>query len=258
MLGFFQSFISVKGKQVGDDVVKALVEMDPEAATQAELVTMERDLDKAGQVLQKLRADYNREIKEADAAEKTYNELLSAAEVLKTRLENPATSDDQKSQIERSMGALLVRLEEMVPEVEREKQDVVEVRAMLEDAEKVYREKAQGLTTARQKLDRAKRDMQRASLDEERAQEKAARAAEVAGFRQRGSNILTVALNAMEKRADEAKAAAETARTKASILSTSSNQVAGDTLVADALAQVRGQGVPGASLTDRLAALKKR
>ena len=265
MLGFMRSLLSVKGKQVGDDLVKAIVEIDPEAATEAEMLTMQRDLDRAGEVLQKLRVDYNREVKESEAAGKSYDELMAAAELLKKRYEDPALPPPQKAEVEKSFGTVVARLEEMAPKVEQERKDAEEVKALLDDAEKVFRDKAMALTTARQNLERAKHDMQHALLQEQRAKEQAARAAELAGLKGQGGNQINTALDAMHRRADEARAAAETARTKAEVFASAASPAGDDKLVAEALAQVRGQAalpagaqlaLPGSGLADRLAALK--
>jgi len=254
MLDFLKSFVGVKSKQLGQDFVKALVEFDPESATQAQLDQMERDLDQAGTVLQKLRADYEREVREAQEAEKHYNQLLAAAELLQRKLD--AAMEGEKPGIEASLAKLVTQLEEYAPEVEHEKQDVVEVKALLDEATGAYKAKAQALTQAKQKLDRAKHDMQRAAIEEERAQEKAQRAAEVAGLRQGSATKLNVAVDAMQRQADEARAKAEAARLKASTLTQlSQGPVAGDPNITEALRAVENGGRSG-SLTDRLAALR--
>ncbi|MBI1209673.1 MAG: hypothetical protein GC191_20620 [Azospirillum sp.] len=254
MLNFLRSFVNTKGKQLGRDFVQALVEFDPDSATQAQLDQMERDLDQAGGILQKIRTDYDREVREAEAAEKRYNQMLAAAEHLQGKLD--VAADGDKPGIEASLARLITQLEEFAPEVEQERQDVVEVKALLDEAQEAYRIKAQDLTSAKQKLDRARHDMQRATMQQERAEEKARRAAEVAGLRGNSTNKLTVAVDAMQRRADEARAKSEAAHLKASTLTRLTQSTpSGDANIAEAMRAVEGTGRVG-GLSDRLAALK--
>jgi chromosome segregation ATPase len=254
MFSFVKSFVGVKGQQLGQDIVKAIVEIDPESATQAQLDQMERDLDKAGDVIQKLRSDYDREVREAEAASKRYNQLMAAAELLQAKLADPAVADH--AGIEASLNRLVSQLEQLQPEVASEQKDVDEVKSLLDQANAAYQEKAAALTTARQNLERAKRDMQRAIQEQERADEKARRAAEVAGLRQTSGSSLTIATDAMQRRSDEARAKTEAARLKAETLTTLTRPTADDPHIAEALKAVQGSS-PSGNLADRLARLKK-
>ncbi len=255
MFSFMKSFVGVKGHQLGQDIVKAIVEIDPESATQAQLDQMVQDLDKAGEVIQKLRADYDREVREADAAKKRYDQLLAAAEVLQAKLADPAAADH--ASLEASLNRLVAQLEQLQPEVESEQKDVVEVKALLDQAQAAYQEKAATLTTARQTMERAKRDMQRAIQEQERADEKAKRAAEVAGLSQTSTSSLTIATDAMQRRADEARAKTEASKLKAETLTTLTRPNTEDPNIAAALKQVQGGGSAGGNIADRLARLKK-
>ncbi|CAK0760802.1 PspA/IM30 family protein [uncultured Gammaproteobacteria bacterium] len=257
MFSFLKSFVGVKGEQLGRDIVSAIVEMDPESATQAQLDQMEKDLDAAGLVIQKIRTDYEREVREADAANKRYAQMMSAAELLQAKLENPAVAD--KAGVEASMGKLIEQLERFKPEMEQENQDVVEVKALLDDAQDAYRAKAEALAQAKQKLDRAKHDMHRATMEKDRAEEKARRAAEVAGLRSGGGNKLNVAVEAMQRKADEARAQAGAAKLKATTLNNVGlGGIESDSHIAEAMKTAAGGSPAGASIGDRLAALKKK
>ncbi len=255
MFSFLQALAGVKGEQLGQDIVEALVALDPESASQAQLEEMEKDLDKAGAVIQKLSADYDRERREYDAVKKRYDQLLAAAEVMQRKLDNPATPD--KGGIEASMAKLVTQLEQLQPEVAAEQKDVDEVRALIDQAQTAYREKAEALTKAKQELERAKRDMVRATQEQERAAEKAQRAAEVSGLRSNKASGLTVATDAMRRRTDEARAVAEAAKLKAETLGALANPNTTDPHIADALKEVQGgASVSGLSVAERLAKLK--
>jgi len=252
MFGFMKSFVGVKGSQFAQDVVAGIVSLDPEAATLAQLDQMEQDLDKAGDLIQKLRAEYDREVREAEAASAKYNQLLAAAEVLQRRI------DGGDSSVEASLTKLVNQLEELEPTVAAEQRDVVDAKALLDQAQIAYHEKAAAITTAKQTMERAKRDMQRSELELEKAKEKSERAAQVAGLRQTSTNGLNVATDAMQRRADEARAKTEAAKLKASTLSGMADPVGGDANIAAALREVKtGVNTTNTSLADRLAKLRK-
>ncbi|MFN3075412.1 MAG: hypothetical protein ABT940_00750 [Alphaproteobacteria bacterium] len=259
MLSFLKSFVGVKGKQLGQDIVSAIVEIDPAAATAAQLDQMEKDLDNAGMVLQKIRQDYDREMAEWQAVRKRYDQMLAAAEHLQTQLADPSKSPEEKASLEVSLNKLLAQLEELAPEVEAEHKDVLDVQALLDETQAAYRAKATALTTAKQNLDRAKRDMQRAVLEEERSEEKARRAAEVAGLRDGGTgNRLNVAVDAMQRRASEARAKSEAAKLKAETLGKlGAPGDGGDANIAAAMKAVEGSVAP-TNTADRLAALRNK
>ena len=251
MFSFMKSFVGVKGNQLAQDVMAGIVSLDPEAATQAELREMEKALDGVGAVIQKCRADFDKESREAQAAQDRYNQLLAAAEVLQKKLDSGTPG------IEASLNKLLTQLEELAPELDREKQDVIDAKALLDAAQAAYHEKAAEVTNARANIDRARRDMERAEVDLARSQERANRAAEVAGLRDSKVNSLNVASDAMKRKADEARQKAEAAKLKADTLTGMANPVGGDANIAAALAEVKGVGAPTGSLAERLAKLKK-
>lgn len=257
MFGFMKSFLGIKGKQFGQEVIEAIVGIDPEGATQAQLEQMEKDLDKAGIVLQKIRTDYEREVYEAEETMQRYDKMMAAAEYLQAKLANSVTSMTEHPAIEASLARLLDKIEEFAHEVEQEKQDVVEVKALLEEAQAAYKDKAEALTRAKQEIDRAKRGMQRATLQAERAEEKAKRAAEVAGLRRGTTNKLAIATNAMQRKAEEARVRASAFTMKADALAQPSSS--DDPLIAEAMqASENKVGKSNANLAERLAALRKK
>jgi chromosome segregation ATPase len=252
---FMKNFLGVKGGQAADGVVRALVQLDPDAATQADLRTMDADLDRAGQTISKLRADLAQEQKEYDAINRQYGELMSAAELLKKQVDDPQTPADRKADLSKSLDGLVARLEQMAPELDRDKQMVTETQSLIAEAEQAYKDKAQALANAKQNLDRARHELQHASIEEQRAHERAQQAEVVAGLKRSSTSTLTVALDAMQRSADEAHQRAAASTLKAETL-TEVKTAAVDPNVAAALAQVHGTSSPQ-SVSDRLAALKR-
>ncbi|MBJ7417153.1 MAG: hypothetical protein JHC88_17160 [Niveispirillum sp.] len=257
MMQFFRTLLGVKGEKVGRQVVDALVAMDPKSASVAQLRVMEADLDKAGKLLTNLRVDMQRERKEAVEARENYDRRLAAAEHLNNLL---ATAEgERKASLEASLAKLLAQLEELESEVAIEQREADEAEALVAEAEVAYREKARALTEAKSALAKAERDMQRASIQEERERERANRAAQVAGLRDDGGSKLNTAIDAMTRRANEARANAEAARMKAQALGDLSRKSAddmGDADIQAALAAVGKGGAPALSVQERLARLK--
>lgn len=254
MIPFLRNFTVAKGGQAAAGLVKALVQLDPESATQADLATMEQDLDAAGVVIAKLRSDLVQEQHEFDAIKKQYTQMMGAAEIMQKKIAD-TTDDAQKSSLNTSLESLLSRIEHIAPELDAEKHDVEQTQQLLTDAEAAYQEKAVSLTSAKQNLDRARHDLQHAHIQEERSEQRAEQAAVVAGLKKSPSSGLTTALNVMQQSADEARQRAQAQDMKATAL-TGATQAATDPNIAAAMAEVNGAVSP-ASLSDRLAALRR-
>jgi chromosome segregation ATPase len=255
LLPFVRNFIGVQGDSVAAGVVKALVQLDPESATVADLRTMEQDLDKAGRMIAKLRADLAHEQTEFDSISGQYHELMAAAELLQKRISDPGTPEVQRQSLNASLASLVLKIEHMAPELDRDKKDVEDTRGLLSEAEAVYQQKAEALTNAKKNLDSARHDLQHARLEEERSAERARQAASVAGLTTSPTSGLTVALNSMQQSAQEARQRAEAMNMKAQAL-TGLKDAAADHNVAAALGEVRGT-TSSLSLTERLSALRR-
>jgi len=255
LLPFLRNFIGVEGDNAAAGVVKALVQLDPDSATIADLRTMEQDLDNAGRMIAKLRADLAHEQAEFDSIDDQYRELMAAAELLQKRIADPGTPDIQKQSLNASLASLVAKIEHMAPDLDRDKKDVESTRALLSEAETVYQQKAAALTNAKKSLESARHDLQHARLEEERGAERAQQAATVAGLRTSPTSGLTVALNVMQQSAQEARQRAEAMNMKADALSHLKEATA-DQNVAAALAEVRGTA-PTKSLSERLSALRR-
>src|SRR5215469_71949 len=255
LLPFLRNFIGVEGDNAAAGVVKAFVQLDPDSATIADLRTMEQDLDNAGRIIAKLRADLAHEESEFDSIGDQYHELMAAAELLQKRIADPGTPDIQKQSLNASLASLVAKIEHMAPDLDRDKKDVESTRALLSEAEAVYQQKAEALTNAKKSLEADRHDLQHARLEEERSAERARQAATVAGLRSSPRSGLTVALNVLQQSAQEARQRAEAMNMKAEALSHLKEATA-DQNVAAALAEVRGTA-PAKSLSERLSALRR-
>ncbi len=253
-MGFF-SFVSSFGKKksekVGQSIVQILASWDPETASKAELEQMEQRLNTLVQEVGQARLVYKKEQDEANAIRGLYDQRLKAAEILQNRLaETPGNAETETALTE-----LIQILEEMQPEMEIEEQEAVEAKAFMEELEEVATLSAEKLKTAKKSLEKAVQNMKRAKVREERSSDTAERAAKLAGLRDE-SDQLGSALSAMQKNADASNAKAEAAQMKAKLLGPSKVEKE-STLISDAMKEAGGQPQASASISSRLAALKK-
>jgi chromosome segregation ATPase len=255
--GFLKSFGKEKLNQAGQSFTQRIVSWDPESASQAEIEEMIKELDKITTEAGKAKTEYERERIEAEAARQNYDRYMSAAELLSKQLESAQTEGnaDKATQLNTSLEKLVADIEKLSPEVDRESKEAEEARSYYDEVRQLAEVTADKVKTARAHLDAAKKDMRRAEMEQERAQARAQKAEQLAGLR-RDTSGLGVALSAMNKQAQEAKAAAEASDMKAQLLSP--EKAKEDDNIKAALQAVSGGPVSTASISDRLAALKKK
>ncbi len=229
--------------------------LDPGPAREAKVAGFEQHFNQLTTQVAKIRVDTNREKAEADAIGVRYNALVSAAELLQKKAD--AASEPQKSELNASLEKLLGQIEELAPEMDREKKEAEDAVAFLHEFEKAAEEAATKLKSARSQLANAKRDMERASLEKDRAHEHAEQAAVLSGVRSQ-TDSFGVALSAMQKKAQADRQAADASNLKAQLLSKPApDELKDDHNIAQALAEVTDIK-PKLSATERLAALKRR
>ena len=253
MLPFIRNLVGVKTDQAVQSALETIVRWDPKSATEAELRTMEQELDRGGLQVAQARQAYEKEKREADAIVALHSQRLAAAELLNGQLE-AATDPARKASLEASLTTQLTLIEEMQPDVEREKaeaDDAHEILVMLEDS---YRQAGEKLKGARRALENAQRDMQRAATQNEMAERRAEAARQAAGLG-RATGSLDVALKAMQDVAARDRATAEAANAKAKLLAPSKPEQE-DPNIAAAMAAASGKAPAPTSLADRLAKLK--
>jgi chromosome segregation ATPase len=255
MLQFIGNLLGVKTDQAVNAGVEALVRWDPQSATEAELRTMEQNLDDLGLQVARARQEYDREEKEAEAIQATSKQRMAAAEQLQAQV-NAATDPAMKSNLEKSLGLLVDMLEKMQPDIDRETKQAADAKSFLEMLEGTYAEAGGKLKAARGALEQAQRDMARAAQEKQTAERQAEMARQAAGLTQSTSG-LTIALKTMQDAAAKDLQSADAAAAKARLLRPSKPEQ-DDPNIAAALAAASGHPVVGTSLADRLAALKAK
>jgi len=248
MLSFISNLVGVKADKAMQAGVEALVRWDPQSASEAELRTMEQHLDDLGRQVANARQSYDREQKESEAIQALSQQRMAAAEQLQRQIA-AETDATRKAGLEHSLETLVTMLEQMTPEIEREKKDAVDAKDFLEMLEKTYAEAGGKLRQGRSELERARRDMARA----EQQAEAARRAAGLTS----ATSSMTVALKAMHEAASRDLASADAATAKAKLLRPTQPEQ-DDPNIASAIAAVSGKPAAPQSLSDRLTALKAR
>ena len=253
MLSFLKNLAGVKIDKTMAAGIEALVRWDPKSASEAELRTMEQRLDELGREVALARQGYDKEKREADTIQALSQQRMAAAEHLEQQIDAEA-DPERKAALEKSLETLVGLLEQMAPEIEREKRDEVEARDYLRMLEQTYTEAGAKLKSARSELERAQRDMARAAQQREQADRQAESARRAAGLATQTSN-LTVALKAMQDAAAKDLAAADAQLSKAKLLRPT-NPEQEDPNITAALAAAAGKPPAPQSLKERLAALK--
>ncbi|MGA2402265.1 MAG: hypothetical protein ABSG91_11245 [Syntrophobacteraceae bacterium] len=255
-MSFLGNLFKKHAENAVTSVQQFLVTLDPETATEAQIAEFSDQLKKASEELAKARAEYQKDQKVAEEIEALYQKRLQAATILEQQLAE-AVDPTQKDSLSASLEKIVTMLEQMKPDVEREKQDAENAKQMMNELTEFVEESAQALKEARAKLDRAVSEMKRAEIEKERA-EKRAKTSEVLAGIKKGSGTFNVALDAMQKKAEESRIKADAAMTRSRLL-TPTNAEKADSNIAAALAKASGQTAPAAeSVSERLAALKKK
>lgn len=252
MMSFLRNLVGVKTDQAMKSGLEALVRWDPQAATEAELRTMEQHLDELGQEVARARQSFDNERREADAITQLSHQRMAAAEQLQQQRE-AATDPQRKAELEKSLATLVGMLEQMQPDMERETHDAKDAEDFLQTLESAYADAGEKLKAARSELDRAHRDMSRAEQQRDIAERQAETARRAAGLASTTSGLRRCRV--MRDAAAKDLATAEAARAKAKLL-TPSRPEQDDPNIAAALAGASGKILPTADLGSRLTALR--
>jgi chromosome segregation ATPase len=253
MLAFMKNLIGVKMDKAASAGIEALVRWDPKSASEAEMRTMEQRLDELGREVALARQSYDKEEREAEAIQTLSQQRMAAAELLQRQIDGE-NDTARRTALEKSLETLVSMLEQMAPEIEREKSEAADAKDYLTMLEQTYAEAGGKLKTARSELERAQRDMARAALQREQADRQAEAARRAAGLTSQ-TNSLTVALKAMQDAAAKDLASADAQISKARLLRPTRPEQ-DDPHIAAALAEASGKPPAPQSLSECLAALK--
>lgn len=243
-MSFFKNYGVVKAKSLISALGEAIVKFDPEGATEAAIAEIESKFDALNLSFSKAKQSWEKENKEYLSIEALYNQRLAAAEILQ---DDPLKAN--------ALASLVSLLEEMQPEIEREKQEAIDAKSNMDQLEVLVVQYAEKLKSARHTVEKAQKNMQRAEAQKDRAKEIASAAATAAGLSQSATGLST-ALDHMNRLAEQANAEAGAATLKAKLLQPTKAE--DDPDIKAALAAAAGVSADSVSIQDRLAALKTR
>lgn len=258
MLGnFVKHFGLVQFKNLNNALMVGLQKLDGEGFSEAAIAEVQDIFDDLNKKFSVAKRDWEREQKEADVILALYNKRVSAAELLQGKVDADATNADATNEVAaEGLNQLLVTLEEMTPEVEREAEEAKDAKELMDELDATVKMYAEKLRTSRATFEKATRDIAKATASKQKEQERAARAAELAGIKS-SSNSLGSALDIMTGMANDAKDDADAARRKTALLTPV--KVEDNSAVAAAMAEVSGEPAPAVMTTrDRLAALRSK
>ena len=147
---------------------------------------------------------------------------------------------------EATLETIVVELERLKPEIEREMAEDQEVKSWRAELRRAYDEQAGKIRSARQELTSARRQMDMANLQRQRA--------ELRGGLVETLSTLSTALDAMNRETARVRSETEALKMRADVLG--GDRIAHDPGVAQALAKARRQSrASGRSLSSRLSAV---
>jgi chromosome segregation ATPase len=255
-MSFLGNLFKKHAENAVTSVQQFLVTIDPETATEAQIAEFSDQLKKASEELAKARADYQKDEKAAEEIEALYQKRLQAAGILEQQVAE-AADPVQKESLSASLEKIVTMLEQMKADVEGERKEAEDAKQLMDELTGFVEESAQALKVARARLDHAVTDMRRAEIEKERAEKRANTAEVLAGIK-KGSGTFNVALDAMQKKAEESRMKADAALTRSNLLTPTKIEKE-DANIEAAMAKASGEtGPAGQSLSERLAALKKK
>ena len=251
---WFTNYGKVVSTGLVNEIQKMLVRIDPESATEADILLLEDNLDKLTKQASEQIREAQRERKEADEIVKEYNQRLAAIEILQADVKEE-TDQARIDIINETILSELTILEEMVPQIEQEKKEAEEAEEDLSVTKELATIAAKKLKEARANLEKAKKNLDRQKRNVEREEERLKRSEELKGLTTKVTQLNT-ALDVMTKEAQEMEAKAAAIKMKGELLG-AGNDAKSD-IMKEAMARATGKPVQTASTSDRLAALKNK
>jgi chromosome segregation ATPase len=252
---FIRNLIGVRTRSTINNCIEALVRIDPRGAIEAELQTMEDQLDQLGIQVAEARVVLEQRRKEANCIKELYNQRLYAAESIESKI-NETSDDIRRLDLEQSLTTLVNMLEKMGPDIEHEVREAQEAQEFLQVLEKTYAETGSKLKAARLELERAKRDMTRSEHQKAQAEHQAEQTRHTANLANAGSSV-SIALRSMQDITARNLQQAEALKSKTALLQLTCPEQDDPNITAALAEKENAPQVPG-NISARLAALRQR
>ena len=253
MLGkfkFMAAFSKEKMDQAADALTAAVVKFDPETATDAAIALMDEQVDQLSLELAKANQALVKERDEADSAKENFNKKISAAQALQSKIDE--ASGAKAKSLQGSLDSLLEDIDTTRADVELEIQEAEDAQAVVDAIQETLNLAVSKLKTARSDHKRAQSELKRAEMAEKRAEATADRNARLAGVA-KGSDGMSVALDALRDAASDANAKAEAMENKAKLLKPFDSSE--DANIAAVMAELDGEDTSATS-SEKVASLK--
>lgn len=249
-MGFLNKFGIQKLRQAKQSLTQAIVEFDPETASDAAIEMMDEQVDELSRELAKANQDLIKEKGEADAAKENFNKKVTVAGRLQEKIE--AASGAKAKSLQTSLDTLLEDIENTRSDVEIEIQEADDAQLVVNDFQQAIEMAVTKLKSARSDHKKAMGDMKRANLAEKRANDTANRQARLSGIGGSDDGMST-ALNAMKAATAERQANADAAQTKVDMMKPF--DASEDKNIAALMDEIDGVDEP-ATTKDKVAGLK--
>ena len=250
-INFFKNYGVSKTEKIGDKIMEYVATRDPNGATEAEIKTMEEELDKISIEAAEARNSFLKEKREYEVINNNYSKMLSVAEKLQGKIVIE-TDAAKRASLEESLSKLLSDLEKTHVDVEREKTEATDAEKFMDSINESVKMVADRLKTSRKDYADAIRDMKHSALMEEKAKSQEELTKRLAGISKTttGGHAIT----AIRKAAEDSRNRAEAAKTRSELLKPSS--LTEDKNISDAMNELAPK-VETKSLSERLKDLQK-
>jgi hypothetical protein len=205
VFNFFKHFSTVKGEQLGDSLMEFAANHDADGVSETFIKQKLEEQEQMVSQLVEAKRELEREEREYKDIETLYNKRLAAAQ----RAKNDLAQHPDDITIKDALEELLLKLEELVPQVAKEKKEFEFAKTLVEEYQKAADDLAKDLKGLRKQINDTKNSIKQADLEKQRSQKRREQVEQLNGLRNT-ANKFNVAMDALQKRADKAKAEAET------------------------------------------------
>jgi len=251
-LSFLGFYSKEKVNSVARDVTSAIVSIDPDGASEAQLNMMLEKLSEVSRNVAKYRRAYEKDLSETENWKIKLENTISAIEVLEQDL--AISSDFQANKIGDAIDSLLDEVEHIETEISREESEDIQAKDILETYEKAEKTLAEKIKTARNNLKKMAQQLEHAKARKDMAEERLKVEKETQGL---GNSLdsLTIANDYMEKELNKLQDEEKALKSQTELLQDKENPH--ENLIADALARANSQSKTS-SRSDRLARLRQK
>ena len=247
MFGFFKkastsfagNYAVAKVEDFGKDLQVYIAGLDPKGVSQAAIRQLDQKLDEYALATAKARQSFNKEANDVKQIDKLFNQRMSALEIL--------AADPAK---ERARDLMMKQLEDMGPEVTREKEEMEHAGEMMEMWETRTKGAADALKSLKKQVKELERGIEMADSKTQMAKEKR----EMVNMNNGGDMGLSSALTAMKSALDDKNAEAEAEKMKSDLLTPTS--IEEDPVIKAAMAEASGNTTTTLTFEERMKKLK--